>query len=284
MKFIYWFVPLLITCVIDTYAQKNIFPLPTGKVGIGTDSPTVQLDVRGEFSLGVLSSTGGQAYSIGLTRAGAQLYGITNGLRLGGTLNNADVAILPNGNVGIGTTSPGLKLDVNGVFRSNGMVTLLGPGTVSEPVNTDKRGLYVDNDVSTSWNLLTLRNVAGTMMTVTGAGNVVIGANNRPGYKLAVDGTIGARRVKVSQESWADYVFHPDYKFPSIEELELFIASRRHLPGVPSAEEVESNGVDLGDMNKILLEKVEELSLYIISLKKQLDAQQAQITALQRQL
>lgn len=81
------------------------------------------------------------------------------------------MAILPNGNVGIGTTSPGLKLDVNGIFRSNGM-----------------------------------------------------------------------------------------------------------------AKEVKSNGVDLGEMNKILLEKVEELSLYIISLKKQLDAQQAQITALQRQL
>lgn len=283
MKFIHLFGPLLITCV-NTYAQKNIFPLPAGKVGIGTDSPTVQLDVRGEFSLGVLSSTGGQAYSIGLTRAGAQLYGATgNGLRLGGSLSNADVTILPNGNVGIGTVSIGQKLDVNGIFRSNGMVTLLGPGTASEPANTDKRGLYVDNDVSTSWNLLTLRNVAGTMMTVTGAGNVVIGANNRQGYKLAVDGTIGARRVKVTQESWADYVFLPDYKLPSIEELERYVTSKGHLPGVPSAEEVKSNGVDLGDMNKILLEKVEELSLYIISLKKQLDAQQAQITALQRQ-
>lgn len=283
MKFIHLFGPLLITC-INTYAQKNIFPLPTGKVGIGTDSPTVQLDVRGEFSLGVLSSTGGQAYSIGLTRAGAQLYGVTtNGLRLGGTLSNVDAAILPNGNVGIGTVSPVQKLDVNGVFRSNGMVTLLGPGTASELNTTTKRGLYIDNGVSTSWDLLTLRNDAGTMMRVTGAGNVVIGADNRPGYKLAVDGTIGARKVKVTQESWADYVFLPDYKLPTLEALERYVASERHLPGVPSAEEVKSNGVDLGDMNRILLEKVEELSLYIISLKKQLDAQQAQITALQQQ-
>nr|WP_295874310.1 hypothetical protein [uncultured Chitinophaga sp.] len=282
MKFIHLFGPLLITC-INTYAQKNIFPLPTGKVGIGTDSPTVQLDVRGEFSLGVLSSTGGQAYSIGLTRAGAQLYGVTNGLRLGGTLSNVDATILPNGNVGIGTVSPVQKLDVNGVFRSNGMVTLLGPGTASELNTTTKRGLYIDNGVSTSWDLLTLRNDAGTMMTITGAGNVVIGADNRPGYKLAVDGTIGARKIKVTQESWADYVFLPDYKLPTLEALERYVASERHLPGVPSAEEVKSNGVDLGDMNRILLEKVEELSLYIISLKKQLDAQQAQITALQQQ-
>ncbi|WP_078666756.1 hypothetical protein [Chitinophaga eiseniae] len=243
----------------------------------------MQLDVRGEFSLGVLSSKGGQAYSIGLTRAGAQLYGVTSiGLRLGGTLNSGDAAILPNGNVGIGTTSPGLKLDVNGVFRSNGMVTLLGPGTASELNSTTKRGVYIDNGVSTGWDLLTLRNDSGTMMTVTGAGSVGIGTKKPLGYKLAVEGTIAARRVKVTQESWADYVFLPDYKLPSIEELERYIVSKGHLPGVPSAEEVKSDGVDLGEMNKILLEKVEELSLYIISLKKQLDVQQSQISALQQ--
>ncbi len=100
-------------------------------------------------------------------------------------------------------------------------------------------------------------------------GNMGIGTADPGTYKLAVEGTIGARKVKVTQSAWADFVFHPDYKLPSLQELESYIKMNQHLPEIPSAAEVEKEGLDLGDMNKRLLRKIEELTLYIIELKKE---------------
>ena len=102
-----------------------------------------------------------------------------------------------------------------------------------------------------------------------GDGNVGIGTLNPKNYKLAVEGTIGARRVKVSQESWADFVFHPDYQLPALSVVAGYIGKNAHLPGIPTEKEVKDNGVDLGEMNRLLLQKIEEQMLYIIQLNKQ---------------
>lgn len=104
-------------------------------------------------------------------------------------------------------------------------------------------------------------------------GNVGIGTNN-PQAKLSVNGGILAKSVRVntSSEYWPDYVFSPDYELMSLDELENYIADNKHLPGIISATEVDRQGdVDLGDMNAKLLQKIEELTLYIIDLQKQID-------------
>ena len=106
-------------------------------------------------------------------------------------------------------------------------------------------------------------------MKVSGTGNVGIETLNPKGYKLAVEGTIAGRKVKVSQESWADFVFKPAYELPSLEEVESFIIKHEHLPGIPAEKEITSEGVDVGEMNKLLLQKIEEQMLYIIRLNKQ---------------
>jgi hypothetical protein len=72
--------------------------------------------------------------------------------------------------------------------------------------------------------------------------------------------------------NWPDYVFKKDYPLKSIGEFEKYIQANKHLPGIPAASAVESNGLDVGDMQRKLMEKVEELSLYIIQLQKQIDA------------
>jgi hypothetical protein len=90
-------------------------------------------------------------------------------------------------------------------------------------------------------------------------------------YRFFVDGGIKARRVKVDLVNWADFVFSPDYKLRSIDELKLFILTHKHLPDVPTEKEVLKDGIEVGDMNKILLQKIEELTLYIIQLKEELD-------------
>ena len=89
-------------------------------------------------------------------------------------------------------------------------------------------------------------------------------------YRLSVDGKIRAEGVKVYTD-WADYVFENSYNLLTIEEVESFIAKNGHLKDIPSAEEVEKNGIELGEMNKLLLQKIEELTLYVIDLNKEIE-------------
>ncbi|MEO1409202.1 MAG: hypothetical protein AAFW73_04930 [Bacteroidota bacterium] len=103
---------------------------------------------------------------------------------------------------------------------------------------------------------------------------VGINTKNVPfGYTLAVDGKVMAEEVRVQlSENWPDYVFDPDYELMSITELKQYVAQHRHLPEIPSAQELaDTGGVDLGDMNHLLLKKVEELSLYIIQLQEEIE-------------
>ncbi|MEC5147383.1 hypothetical protein [Chitinophaga sp. 212800010-3] len=94
-------------------------------------------------------------------------------------------------------------------------------------------------------------------------GNVGIGTNV-PQAKLSVNGDVSAKKIKVTQTGWPDFVFHEAYALPSLQEVENYVAVHNHLPGIPSAKEIETHGVDLGEMNKQLLQKVEELTLYLI--------------------
>ena len=101
-------------------------------------------------------------------------------------------------------------------------------------------------------------------------GKVGIGTDN-PQTLLAVNGTITSKEVKVTLDGWSDFVFKNDYKLKNLNEVETFITENKHLPNVPTEKEVKENGVNLGEMNKILLEKVEELTLYMIEQNKRIE-------------
>ena len=122
----------------------------------------------------------------------------------------------------------------------------------------------------------------GDVMTVDASGNVIIGTSTAAnGYKLSVNGKLIAEEVRVSlKANWPDYVFAKNYPLPTLQSLEKFIEENKHLPNVPAAAEVGKDGILLGDMNGKLLEKIEEMSLYIIQLNKKLDAQQKEIDLL----
>ena len=105
------------------------------------------------------------------------------------------------------------------------------------------------------------------------AGNMGIGTQDTRGYKLAVSGNMIAESVKVQLRSaWPDYVFANDYTLPSLKETEKHIKEKGHLPGIPSAAEVKNNGIDLGEMNAKLLEKIEELTLHLIQKDKLIES------------
>lgn len=99
-------------------------------------------------------------------------------------------------------------------------------------------------------------------------GSIGIGTSNTSSYKLSVKGKIRAEEIKV-ETGWSDYVFEEGYDLPTLEEVERHINEKGHLINIPSAKEVEENGIELGEMNMKLLEKIEELTLYVIELKKE---------------
>jgi hypothetical protein len=118
-------------------------------------------------------------------------------------------------------------------------------------------------------------------------GAQLIGGNSAriaAGYSLSVDGKIIAEEVKVQlSTAWPDYVFGKNYKLLPLDELEQSINKNKHLPNIPSAAEVEKEGISLGDMNKRLMEKVEELTLYIIDINKKNNALAEKVQKLEEQ-
>ena len=106
-------------------------------------------------------------------------------------------------------------------------------------------------------------------MRLTANGNLGIGTTNPGSYKLAVNGNIHVKEVKVDLTGWPDYVFKEGYDLPTLSAVEQHIQEKGHLINIPSAKEVEENGIQLGEMNKLLLEKIEELTLYLIQLKNE---------------
>lgn len=115
-------------------------------------------------------------------------------------------------------------------------------------------------------------------LALINSGNVGIGTTT-PENKLDVNGTIRAKEVIV-ETNWSDFVFADEYKLRSLSEVEEHINQHGHLPDVPSAESIQSEGLSVGESQTIMMQKIEELTLYVIELKKQNDSLQNQIKEL----
>ena len=102
---------------------------------------------------------------------------------------------------------------------------------------------------------------------LTVSGTLTVGS----GFSCDANGNLKVKHLKVTLTDWPDYVFGGDHALMPLGELEAYIGEHQHLPGIPTAAEVEQEGADLGEMNRLLMEKVEELTLYIIDLQKQID-------------
>jgi len=192
---------------------------------------------------------------------------------------------LTNTGLGIGTTTPSQRLEIFTTGSSSMQLTnssdVLGSvGAVRfNMAGTEVGTIESERTIATgrqSALKFSVRDDAGLIeaMRIADNGSVGIGTTSPGSYKLAVAGTIAARRVKVTQETWPDYVFNKDYKLPALSEVEKYINANQHLPEIPSAAEVKKEGLDLGEMNRKLLQKVEELTLYLIEQQKTIKALQ----------
>ncbi|MFO7789578.1 MAG: hypothetical protein R6V32_03320, partial [Bacteroidales bacterium] len=193
--------------------------------------------------------------------------------------NNASIYNQEDGNLSLMNNDVSLKLENDNNISITGgnlamndnQIRFRGSGDQNHRINytneNDLDGLHIQGnrgvEIATKFD--------GTVMTVRD-GNVGIGMEN-PNYKLDVAGVIRGCKVyaEASSYCWPDYVFADNYDLMSIADLKSFIKLNRHLPGIPDAETVNSKEVDLLKMNRDLLEKVEELTLYVIDLQEQID-------------
>ncbi len=202
------------------------------------------------------------------------------------------------GNIGLGMDGAFERLTVNGNIKSYSpfgagltpVASWIGAHTrnvngavVAYAGMKIEYGRLADSDFSSTLKFYTARdNEPEERMVIDNLGNIGIGTNSQSAYKLVVNGIVGARKVKVTQETWADYVFDKSYQLPTLAELDNYITKYRHLPGIPTKQEVKAEGIDVGDMQVKLLQKIEELTLYLIEERKRNDALELRVKSLEK--
>ncbi|WP_299185639.1 tail fiber protein [uncultured Aquimarina sp.] len=270
----------------STQLPINAHLAVSGNVGIGTTDPSSMLHIKDPAGGAALKiERGGKSWNFSIQNIGENLY-----------LNNSDnpstfFTFRKNGNLGIGTTSPSAKLEIKGA----------GDGVEILKLSTERPWVFKQEGTGASSNLV-LQEISGnkffkiksydntdiyTIQSNSGntyfKGDMGIGTNDTKGYKLGVKGKIAAEEVKVAlYNTWPDYVFEDDYNLPTLQQVENHITEKGHLENIPSAIEVAENGIQLGEMNAKLLQKIEELTLYMIEQNKKTDNLIKEVKALKQ--
>jgi hypothetical protein len=277
---------------------------PDGKVGIGICTPNAKLDVSGSvlfrnsFNLTGLPNSSlinnqilvidslGTVYKSTLSEIANSLYAskyCDEGPISNPTWSNGENKIFgacPQVNVGINTDNPRVNLDVIGTTYSNSLKI----GSV-DPINSNVRFHMKTNASinstadqflieSTQQELLKL-NYQGLLTSrsqIIDVGNststpFIIKNSTQKLLQVDNSGILHSKRIKVDADSWADFVFDDDYNLLSFSDLKKYIEVNNHLPSIPSEQQVLNNGIDILDMNILLLQKIEELTLYILELE-----------------
>jgi hypothetical protein len=216
------------------------------------------------------------------------------------TKENGGNVIFGGSYVGIGATGPRSRLEVTGDGRfspsNSGSSLIIESSSLATGNNYSNVRLAPGSASGSGWLTTKLDNWGGYFNWTRGSasgdvelmridatnGTVGIGTSNigSSTYKLYVESGIRTRKVKVDQNGWPDYVFSSDYKLLPLKEVEQFIKQHQHLPEVPSAQEIDKEGLNLGENQSVLLKKVEELTLYVIEQEKQIELMKEEIATL----
>ncbi len=282
---------------VSAWTQTNTFP-SSGNVGIGTTNPQhgkLQIFGNGPTEGINLWTNSGETTSRIWIDTQLRTFHLTKGAdpTRGITIGNF-------GLVGIGTAAPSSILHVS-TGTSGDAVFRLEADTDNNNENDNpiielrQDGDIIGANIGFSENFGENKFGIGTRYTGTTGdqwdafivdvytGNIGMGTQDPGTYRLAVNGNVRAKEVRV-ETGWSDFVFEKDYDLPTLEEVEGHIKAKGHLKDIPSAEEVAENGILLGEMDSKLLLKIEELTLYIIDINKRTERLERENTKLKREL
>ncbi|MCW3128219.1 MAG: hypothetical protein JWO03_3877, partial [Bacteroidetes bacterium] len=247
----------------------------TGLTGVGMDHPATVLDVYGR------------------KEDKPDLFQVAN--NEGPAIYTTAIAY-----TGIRTTTPAYPLDVQGDANVDNTL-LVGANSTTGllhvvATSTGSYGYANLTEVSNNLTKALVVSNSGDKFVVYGDGHTIIGSpsttpnvyssSNPNGYSLYVEGGIMAHKYKCALSSdltnWSDYVFDKNYKLAPLADVEAYIKKNKHLPGVPSTADVHRDGIDLAEMDATLLKKVEELTLYVLELKKDNEVMKAQLNNIKK--
>lgn len=273
-----------------SHGQTNTFP-SSGHAGIGTTAPSSVLEIvtpgQGTPPLKVFSNYNNyQLLNLGAADSSAGVLDLYHNDNISfhfDPRNWKDSYIL-SGKFGFGTQTPEAKIHMSynygGTLLKVERATQAAEGFLSFDVSSNVPWLKIQRGSSQQYGLrvgadgspgglFQIMDGSDPRMTVNETGKVGIGTTV-PAHELSVNGTIQAKEVIV-ETGWSDFVFEDSYHLRSLSEVEDHIAEHGHLPDVPSAAIVESEGLSVGEAQKIMMQKIEELTLYVIAQQKEID-------------
>ncbi|MFS2186927.1 hypothetical protein ACCC92_09625 [Mucilaginibacter sp. Mucisp84] len=288
-----------------------------GNIGIGTTTPTSSLEVNGTgrftgsnpnaatgAGIEVFYNTTNGGYFQAYDRAAAaflpvNIQGSSINFSNIGVSNTNPSLIIKGGNVGIGTPAPVSTFQAGNSFQkfsagSAGGANLAygtsylgfnaarsGSGSTAswtiDGDNVHNGGGVIYGDVSGNIYFAPLPSAGTSQRTLTD-----LDIKNSITFKIANNGGVYAKSMSVQIAVAPDYVFKKDYKLPRLNDVKRYITQNQHLPEIPSARQMEKDGMNVGEMNKLLLKKVEELTLYMIEKDKQINELQKRVSSLEK--
>ncbi len=275
------------------YIKNNVgigITSPTSKLHVAYTTPDATISKNGiNVSRATRTTTNVTSYDKGFF-SDIRNYSIPTGITDSGYKIGVDASSFANSEEFEGTLSRNYGIWARaGIYNASPGARVINAVGVEAQVLDNIEGTTIDNvygvRISTgNYGKATISNRYDLYASTASAknyfaGNVGIGTTTPGDYKLAVAGSTGIIAEKVTVKlatQWPDYVFTKDYELPTLKEVEKQILEKGHLANIPSAAEVKENGIELGDMNKKLLEKIEELTLYTIQQEKKLEAVQNQ--------
>lgn len=268
---------LTLLCVgtVNLVVAQNIFPDPgPGFAGIGITNPKSDLHIVGDTDVDIRIDPPKEKATITVKKGeiivSNTIAGDTedDGLKITQTNSSSSIVNQEKGTIGITTGSARISMNGSSGQVFVGLMTGLGhPETSEFNVITNKDdGIYVRCIKKDQIGLtLNMRQDEDIAIRVLAQGNT---GNN---FVVQKNGTVYARKYVTTLSNIPDYVFEEDYELISLDSLQMYIETEKHLPNVPSAKDYEESGVDIGEMNRVLLEKVEELTLYVLELKQEIE-------------
>jgi hypothetical protein len=293
--------------------EEHLF-YDSGFIGIGTNSPSSLLTLRGEIDQlevwGANSNFQMSLWGIDDSHSGELTFNLNT--PFSGEANPGYYFNLNN--------QTKLFLDPEGILKLSGKMGIgsMNPVHPFELFDDDKPHLKVATGipgderlvflgVEKNMNLSSLGNIGDALLVAETPGNLIIsnrfgglkfgvgagsmeqeimtmdlagigiGTQPDPTSILTVNGAIKSREIIVTETGWSDYVFQEDYMLPTLDEVEQYIQQKRHLRDIPSSQQVAKDGVNLGEMQACLLQKIEELTLYVIQQNKRIQILESQL-------